>query len=459
MIECVMEGPAGNRPLVALDVRDVRDRLGDLDLTGSEGDLIELVASLEEVKCAAAAAQARVTAALYAARRAADAARGVDLAETARSVGSQVALARKEAPFRGSRLLGLAQALTRELPQTFAAMSGGAVSEWVATQVAAQTACLSPELRRQVDAEIAPSLPSLSARQARGRAARLTASADAASVVRRNAAAVASRRVSLRPAPDGMSILSAILPLADGVAAYAALRTSADAAPASTPALGLGARMADLLVERVTGRHPAKGYDVELRLVMSVDSLVCAGEDAADGDGDDAAYLEGCGGVPAAWARAIVAAAGRTGAGESEVREARAFVRRLFTHPGDSGMVQLESSSREFRGLLRESIVARDQSCRMPFCDAPIRHVDHIRRAADGGPTSLDNGQGLCERCNYVKEAAGWAQRRAPDREEHVVVTTTPTGHVYESWPTPLPGTVRIASPLELHLSRLLDAA
>ena len=47
--------------------------------------------------------------------------------------------------------------------------------------------------------------------------------------------------------------------------------------------------------------------------------------------------------------------------------------------------------------------------CRTPGCNAPVRHYDHVVRASDGGPTSADNGQGLCERCNYVKETWGWS--------------------------------------------------
>ena len=70
----------------------------------------------------------------------------------------------------------------------------------------------------------------------------------------------------------------------------------------------------------------------------------------------------------------------------------------------------MESSSRTFEGLLAEFIDIRDAgTCRTPGCNAAIRHRDHVARAADGGRTAADNGQGLCERCNYVKEAPGWA--------------------------------------------------
>ncbi|MBK8469361.1 MAG: DUF222 domain-containing protein [Actinomycetales bacterium] len=442
-------------------VRTMIDRLSDgtpatPDEAASAAALVDLVAALEELKAAAAAAQARATVALFTAQRADDIRRGADSAETARSVGAQVALARKDSPARGSRHLGLAQGLVSEMPQTLALLAGGDVSEWVATLVAQQTACLSPELRRQVDTQLATHLPSLSPRQARALAGRLTAAVDAAAVVRRNEEAVSSRRVSLRPAVDGMCILTAILPLVDGVAAFAALTRDAEAQRASGRGEGVGPIMADLLVQRLTGRDPREGFDVEIRLVMSAESML-------GGPGGDGAYVQGYGPIDDDWARSIAAHGRATGAPPGEVSTAKAFVRRLFTWPGEAGLVRLESSRREFRGLLRESVAVRDRTCRMPFCDAPIRHVDHIKRAADGGRTTLDNGQGLCERCNYVKEAHGWRQRRVPDAAGHVVETTTPTGHTYAGSaplpPGPLHRQLPSLSPLEVQWARLLDAA
>jgi hypothetical protein len=72
----------------------------------------------------------------------------------------------------------------------------------------------------------------------------------------------------------------------------------------------------------------------------------------------------------------------------------------------------------------------RDGACRTPWCDAPIRHVDHTRRVADGGPTTVANSQGLCEACNLAKEAVGWQARVGPGGS---VETVTPTGHRYVS--------------------------
>jgi hypothetical protein len=60
-----------------------------------------------------------------------------------------------------------------------------------------------------------------------------------------------------------------------------------------------------------------------------------------------------------------------------------------------------------------------------------------------GGPTDAGNGLGLCERCNYVKEVAGWVVTPEVDEtSRHAAEFTTPTGTRYRSGAPPLPGTL-----------------
>ncbi|WP_162244504.1 HNH endonuclease, partial [Marmoricola sp. Leaf446] len=92
-----------------------------------------------------------------------------------------------------------------------------------------------------------------------------------------------------------------------------------------------------------------------------------------------------------------------------------------------------------FTGELRELLVVRDQVCRTPWCDAPVRHADHVTPAADGGPTSLANGQGLCEACNYTKQTPGWRCEAVPG-DRHQVIVTTPTGQTHVSTSPDPPG-------------------
>ena len=96
---------------------------------------------------------------------------------------------------------------------------------------------------------------------------------------------------------------------------------------------------------------------------------------------------------------------------------------------------QRDSRARLFPAGLRRLITLRDQFCRTPWCDAPIRHIDHVVPREAGGPTSGHNGQGLCEACNHAKQAPGWRARPGPDG---TVTTTTPTGHTLTTRPAPI---------------------
>lgn len=91
-------------------------------------------------------------------------------------------------------------------------------------------------------------------------------------------------------------------------------------------------------------------------------------------------------------------------------------------------MIGGESRRRTFSGLLATLLRVRaGHRCTEPYCDAPVRHLDHVRRAADDGRTELSNGRGLCEFHNHVREQPGWRVERGPGG----VRTTTPTGHGY----------------------------
>jgi hypothetical protein len=54
----------------------------------------------------------------------------------------------------------------------------------------------------------------------------------------------------------------------------------------------------------------------------------------------------------------------------------------------------MESRSRLFPKGLAEFINLRDDTCRTPYCDAPIRHRDHAVPSHRDGPTSAVNGLG-----------------------------------------------------------------
>jgi hypothetical protein len=405
------------------EVTALKERLAELgEVVSSEAGFIDLIRGLEELKAAAAAAQAEATVRFDRMRHNREALDGIPERRRGRGVAAEVALARRESPHRGGRLLGLARALDAELPHTRRALQKGLIGEWQATLICRETACLSATDRMAVDALLgadAGKTQGWGDRQLVAQARRHALALDAESVVRRAARAVADRRVSCRPAPDTMCRLSALLPVAHGVAVYAALSKEADRLRAAGDQRSRGQLMADLLVERVTGVAAGTGRPVEVNLVLT-DRALFSGE-------GEPAHLDGYGTIPAAVARGLVKDAAR-GLG--------AWFRTLYTHPVTGALIAMTSKSRTAPKGLADFLDIRDQTCRTPWCDAPIRHHDHVWAAAAGGATDAENLQGLCEACNYAKQAPGW-RSHARTGWRHLVITKTPTGHVYESQAPP----------------------
>jgi hypothetical protein len=176
------------------------------------------------------------------------------------------------------------------------------------------------------------------------------------------------------------------------------------------------------------------------------------------------ARLAGYGIVPGEWARKairgeLMADAGPIGGeavgsapappGLVQSPELNVWLRRLYSAPASGELVAIDSKARLFPPGLRRFIQVRDDTCRTPYCDAPIRHHDHIIPWHKDGPTTSTNGQGLCEACNHIKETPGWAAKTVTrPGQRHSVETRTPTGHTYRSKAPPLPGTPVANGPL-----------
>jgi hypothetical protein len=110
---------------------------------------------------------------------------------------------------------------------------------------------------------------------------------------------------------------------------------------------------------------------------------------------------------------------------------------RLLTDPV-TGMV-LHSDPTRYRpsDRLVHAVTCRDRCCRMPVCQARIRHLDHIQAAADAGLTTKSNLHGLCERSHLARHHPGW---QVTGDADSTVTWTTPTGHHYTAPPPPSTG-------------------
>ena len=416
------EGCGQVDPVVA-EVAAMLARLGALaadPAPGTDADRVDRIACFERMRGALAAAQqAEIVAFARSQVEAQIADDRLDPAAVGRGIGDQIGLACRVSPFHGSRRLGIARALHFDLPGVRDLLASGRISEEIAATVVSETRDLDAARRRRVDEQIcAAGITELSARRAAAVVARLAYEADRAAYVARGRTARKDRRVGLRPAPDTMSVLSGLLPVEQGVACLAALRKHTDAVVAAGDSRTRDQIMADTLVERVTGQARAEDVDVEVGIVLSVDALL----DPATGG---AADITGLGPIPAPIAHDIL-----------DNTQGRRWWRRLFTTP-TGGLVGADPRRRCFDGVLAHLVRVRDGGrCRDPFCDAPIRHLDHIRPYRAGGPTSLGNGRGVCVRGNHVRELPGWRVELVHDgrgRHPHTVRTTTPTGHFYVS--------------------------
>ncbi|BBY29726.1 HNH endonuclease [Mycolicibacterium sediminis] len=396
--------------------------------TVDEAGLIERIEALEKLKCTAAAAQARMTAALDGMRRAAEADRGVPAHKRGKGLASEIALARHDSPTMGGRHLGFARALIHEMPCTLAALEQGVLSEWRCTLIVRESAYLDVEDRRTLDAEMCGDLAALAGKgdtRIAAEAKKIAYRLDPHAVVDRAKKAPGERGFWIRPAADGMVWATALLPLTQGVSVYAALKREADVCGDGR---GRGQVMADTLVERITGRPADVPVPVTVDLVITDETLL--------GGDTEPAWIPGHGPVPAAVARHLIRDA-------VDDRRSTATLRRLYRHPSSGALVAMESRARRFPTALGKFIEFRDDTCRTPYCNAAIRHHDHITPAARGGPTTAANGQGLCEACNYAKEAPGWHTTTQTDENgQHTTELTTPTGATHHSHAPPLPGRI-----------------
>ncbi|MHA4852700.1 HNH endonuclease [Rhodococcus sp. MSC1_016] len=436
------------------DVRAVVDRLRVVERHCDDGVRVDLLRALEELKAACAGAQARVTADFASSQQEAAGSAKIPVSQRGRGIAAQVGLARRDSPWRGNRHLGMATALVHEMPFTLQLLERGLLSEWRATLLVKETACLSREDRTVLDRRLCEdpaTLDGLGDRAVAAKARAWAAEVDAAAVVRRARRAESDRRVSCRPAPDTMAYVSALLPVKQGVAVQTTLSRDAAALIAAGDGRSRGQIMADLLFERVTGAGAASGCAVTVNLVMSDHTLLAGGSEPA--------HLQGYGPVPAALAREWVgkrgggeavgghetggreAAGGRETTGAAPSAEPMMLLRRVYACPESGSLTAVESQARKFPVGLARMIDLRDRTCRTPWCDAPIRHHDHIRSWHKGGPTTLENGAGLCAACNYAKQAAGWhaATPKRRQGEVHAYDFLTPTGHRYKSAAPALP--------------------
>ncbi|WP_259140989.1 HNH endonuclease [Tsukamurella ocularis] len=376
---------------------------------------------MERQRCRTVFEQYRLAAELLRERVCERVAAGLPQDRWQQGVAAEVGLALHVAPNTAAKFVHRAVELEKTMPHTRARLREGDLTPEAIPVIIGGLAHLDASDRHVADAQLCTdpaTLAGMGLKQLAARVEQVAYRLDAEATVDRNASAEKDRTVTIRPLPEGMARVSLLLPVAQGVGVYAALRKHA------ANLIGIGADlrtrgqiMADTAFARITGREAAAGQPVTVNLTMPATVLL--------GDRSGTAHLDGGGTMPAEIARNLIGRATAAGV---------AWVKRLYVAPESGAVVGMDSRARCFPDGLAEMIRARDRYCRTPYCDAPIAHTDHVVPHAAGGPTEFQNGQGLCAACNYAKEATGWTSRVVPDASgRHTVVTRTPSGHHHRS--------------------------
>uniref|UniRef100_UPI002157E63D HNH endonuclease n=1 Tax=Arthrobacter sp. GMC3 TaxID=2058894 RepID=UPI002157E63D len=369
------------------------------------------------------------------------------------------------------------------------ALTVGALTEYRAGIMARETVFLSLEDRGKVDKLICSDpqhAGGLGNRELGATARKAAYALEPEAFVKRLEKAESERYVSLRPAADGMTLLTALLPLRQGVRILATLTKVADSAKSSGDERGKGQLMADTLIHRLTHHTPCPNEsnptssgntgagictsvdepDIILELVMTDRALFEGANDPAllvgydpipaptarnwilgsslgnhPGCGEDDGPIPANGGSQngssgsrgeddsGSGRRSFSGAGHGAGRGGKGMRTApRIWLKRLFTHPDTNALLAMDSRARLFPEGMKEFLRIQDQRCRTPWCDAPIRQYDHIKAYAAGGPTSISNGQGLCTACNQAKETPGWTTTTMERRPIHTAGSTSNAG-------------------------------
>jgi Domain of unknown function (DUF222) len=290
---------------------------------------------------------------------------------------------------------------------------------------------------------------------------RAVLAADPAAAQTRHELAVAERRVTLTPQPDGMAELWALLPADDAARAYTALDTCARDSTTPHDPRSADARRADALIDLLAGQRTAPPTTIHVTVPLA--TLIAAHSNiTTPGTPTTGASAPTTGapttGAPTTGAstagRAGPAGAGPTSSGKvGEIVGEQpgqipgigpipaAMARRLaadgvwrWLATSPDGTITA-AGTRAYRPppALATLIRGRDQTCRFPGCRQPAHRcdLDHTTRHPHGA-TTPDNLAALCRHHHRLKHQTDWTVRQHPDGR---LTWTSPTGRTYTTHP------------------------
>jgi hypothetical protein len=314
-------------------------------------------------------------------------------------------------------LMDFATGLARRLPKTLDALEAGSITERQARILFTETRDLDIAKTAWVERQTLPKASEKTPASFKRLVRRRVEQADADALLKRHAAALKERRVTLTSAGDGMSWFSALLPTEEAMAVFGVVDTFAhEREPGDERTLDQ--RRADATLDLVTRpgqQDPRVGYVVHLH----------GNADGTDGTGQTAQATNGDL-IPA-----------------PRAREKADLTVHHPAVPVDIAAILADYNSRadvyKPSAKLKRAIRARDRHCRFPGCRRPAHRceLDHTVAFEIGGRTIYTNLSALCKHHHRIKHMPGWT---CTQDEAGVLTWTTPSGQTYLTRPPPALG-------------------
>ncbi len=253
---------------------------------------------------------------------------------------------------------------------------------------------------------------------------------------RRSRAREVQSDVALRPLPDAMAMLTAVMPAEHANACYQAIEGAARDVARTDPEAPIGVRRSAVMYAFCARRGAAQAADADastagrakrspspdafsqgvaiaahVDLVMTLDTFLGLSEAPAE--------CVGVGPIPARAAREFLA--------DSAVVD----IRRLLVDPHSGHALDVGSRRYQLTAGERAFLFARDRVCRHPGCNQPAVRcdADHATPYQEGGATRADNLGTLCRRHHLEKTHAGWQIEEG--RADGACIFVSPLGRRY----------------------------
>jgi hypothetical protein len=327
--------------------------------------------------------------------------------QVARSEASRML---KESRSVAGRSLATCRRLVQSMPGMLTALAEGTLNPRSVHTVGSAMGPVPPHVREMVDTMLTAQLPDLQncgTREISDHVARMLHALDPEGAAERHRRAMNDRHVTITREDHGMASVRALIPAIDATRIRKGLSVAAEGARAAGDRRGHQQIMADMFADALVGR--GDGIDpttLDIGIIITDRSLLAPAH-------ADAATIEGFGPVPYDHVREAMLRALDSGGEDTDLA---LTIRNLYADLDVGQLVGVEARPRAFPASLRRFLTLAHQTCRAPFCNAPIRQMDHIVPWSQGGATSLDNGNGTCGGDNQ-KEESGESVRVIHDED------------------------------------------